>query len=44
VMISVSRPTALAVEMGKALNMTLAFPAGESELVLVCGEQRIKRA
>jgi FdhD protein len=44
VMISVSRPTALAVEMGKALNMTLAFTAGESELVLVCGEQRIKRA
>ena len=43
VMISVSRTTALAVEMGKALNMTLAFP-GKSELVIVCGEHRIKRA
>ena len=43
VVISNSRPTALAVEMGKALNMTLAFP-DESELVIVCGEHRIKRA
>ncbi|MBW1873612.1 MAG: formate dehydrogenase accessory sulfurtransferase FdhD, partial [Deltaproteobacteria bacterium] len=42
-MISVSRTTALAVEMGKALNMTLVFP-GKSELVIVCGEHRIKRA
>jgi len=42
IMISHSRPTALAVEMGKALNMTLAFPAGDSELIIVCGEQRIK--
>lgn len=43
IMISNSRPTSLAVEMGKALNMTLAFPADESELVIVCGEHRIKR-
>ena len=43
VMISNSRPTALAVEMGQALNMTLAFPADESELIIVCGENRIKR-
>lgn len=42
-MISNSRPTALAVEMGKALNMTLAFPAEASELVVVCGEHRILR-
>ena len=42
-MISKSRPTAMAVEMGKALNMTLAFP-DKSELVIVCGENRIKRA
>lgn len=42
--ISISRPTALAVEMGKTLNMTLAFPDVESELVIVCGEHRIKRA
>lgn len=41
VMISNSRPTALAAEMGRALNMTLAFPAGESELTIVCGENRI---
>ncbi len=42
VMISHSRPTALAVEMGQALNMTLAFPASESELIILCGGQRIK--
>jgi FdhD protein len=43
VIISESRPTALAVEMGNALNMTLAFSYGKSELVIVCGENRIKR-
>lgn len=43
VVISESRPTALAVEMGNALNMTLAFSYDESELVIVCGENRIKR-
>jgi FdhD protein len=42
-MISNSRPTALAAEMGQTLNMTLAFPAGESELIIVCGENRIVR-
>jgi len=42
-MISNSRPTALAAEMGQALNMTLAFPADESELIIVCGEKRIVR-
>jgi FdhD protein len=41
VMISNSRPTALATEMGQALNMTLAFPAAESELIIVCGDNRI---
>ena len=41
VMISKSRPTALAVEMGRALNMTLAFPGEASELAVVCGERRI---
>ncbi len=40
-MISGSRPTSLAVEMGTALNMTLAFPSNGSELVVVCGEERI---
>ncbi len=43
VMISNSRPTALAVDMGKSLNMTLAFPGRDSELIIVCGEERIKR-
>ena len=43
IVFSESRPTGLAVDMGKALNMTLAFPASESELVIVCGEDRIKR-
>jgi FdhD protein len=43
VLISESRPTALAVEMGNSLNMTLAFSYGGSELVIVCGESRIKR-
>ncbi|NNL43434.1 MAG: formate dehydrogenase accessory sulfurtransferase FdhD [Desulfobacterales bacterium] len=41
IVISNSRPTALAAEMGQALNMTLAFPAEESELIIVCGEKRI---
>jgi FdhD protein len=43
VMISNSRPTALATEMGQTLNMTLAFPDKGSELVIVCGEERIVR-
>jgi FdhD protein len=41
IMISNSRPTALAVEMGKALDMTLAFPAAKKELIVVCGDMRI---
>jgi FdhD protein len=43
VIISDSRPTALAAEMAKALNMTLAFPSEESDLIIVCGEHRIVR-
>jgi FdhD protein len=39
--ISDSRPTALAAEMAGGLNMTLAFPSDESDLVIVCGGQRI---
>jgi FdhD protein len=39
--ISMSRPTALAAEMGKALNMTLACTAKELELIFICGENRI---
>jgi len=44
ILVSKSRPTSLAVEMGRSLNMTLAFPARGSEsteLVVVCGEDRI---
>jgi FdhD protein len=41
IIISNSRPTALAAEMGQTLNMTLAFPAKENELIIVCGEKRI---
>lgn len=41
--ISKSRPTALAAEMGRALNMTLACVFGESELIIVCGEDRIRK-
>ena len=41
IMISKSRPTALAVQMGQALNMTLACTDKASELILVCGENRI---
>ena len=41
-MISHSRPTTLAVEMAKALNMTLVFRNNGSELVIVCGAERIE--
>jgi len=43
IMVSKSRPTALAVEMGRTLNMTLACSSEESELIVFCGEQRIGR-
>ncbi|MFC1853885.1 formate dehydrogenase accessory sulfurtransferase FdhD [candidate division CSSED10-310 bacterium] len=42
-MLSHSRPTSLAVEMGKSLNITLAFPENESELIIVCGQNRIQK-
>lgn len=41
IMIGMSRPTALAAEMGQALNMTLACTARPSELIVVCGGQRL---
>jgi FdhD protein len=41
IMISKSRPTALAATMGRALNMTLACTGKDSEFILVCGENRI---
>jgi FdhD protein len=44
IIISHSRPTALAVEMAKDLNLTLGFPENGSKLVVVCGEERIRSA
>lgn len=41
VMVGKSRPTALAVEMGRTLNMTLACSPKKSELILFSGEHRI---
>lgn len=41
IIISKSRPTALAAAMGRALNMTLACTAKESELIVVSGKDRI---
>ena len=41
IMISKSRPTAFAIEMGQALNMTLACTAKKSELIVFCGQNRI---
>jgi len=41
ILISMSRPTTLAAEMGQALNMTLACANQESDLLLFCGENRI---
>jgi len=41
IIISNSRPTALAAEMGKALNMTLACTDKECDLIIVCGKERI---
>lgn len=41
--ISKSRPTALAVDMGKSLNMTLACAFESKNLIIFSGETRIKR-
>ncbi len=41
IMIGMSRPTALAAEMGRDLNMTLACTDKESDLIVFCGENRI---
>ncbi|MBW2609833.1 MAG: formate dehydrogenase accessory sulfurtransferase FdhD [Deltaproteobacteria bacterium] len=43
IIFSTSRPTALAVTLGEQLNMTLACAAREGELIVFCGEERIKR-
>ena len=41
--VSKSRPTALAVDMGKSLNMTLACAFESKNLIIFSGENRIKR-
>jgi FdhD protein len=41
IVVGMSRPTALAAEMGRALNMTLACTARRSELIIACGRERI---
>jgi len=41
ILVSISRPTALAVELGKSLNMTLACMGKESGLLVFCGEERL---
>jgi len=43
ILISISRPTALAVEIGKNLNMTLACAVKESGFLVFCGEERFTR-
>jgi FdhD protein len=41
ILISLSRPTALAVEFGQELNMTLACKGEDSEFLVFCGEERL---
>jgi len=43
ILVSISRPTALAVELGQRLNMTLACMGKESGLLVFCGEERLTR-
>jgi FdhD protein len=43
IMISISRPTALAVELGRSLNMTLACTRKKSGLMIFSGEERLDR-
>jgi len=41
IILAISRPTSLAVELASQLNMTLACPADESGFLIFCGEQRL---
>ena len=43
VLMSASRPTALAVDMACSLNMAVAFSADDAAVTVVCGEDRIVR-
>lgn len=42
ILIGMSRPTALAVELGRALNITLASIRKKREFLVFCGEERFK--
>lgn len=42
IILAISRPTSLAVELASRLNMTLASPDDESGLLIFCGEERLK--
>lgn len=42
IILAISRPTSLAVELAAKLNMTLASPADESGLLIFCGAERLK--
>ena len=44
IIISMSRPTALAVDLGRNLNMTLACRAKKSGLMIFSGEERLDRS
>ena len=41
ILLSVSRPTSFAVEIGKKLNMTLACTDRDSGLIILCGSKRL---
>lgn len=41
ILIGISRPTAMAVELGKSLNMTLACSSQDNGLLVFCGEERL---
>lgn len=41
ILISMSRPTALAVELGRTLNMTLACSSKKSGFLVFCGKERL---
>ena len=43
ILISLSRPTALAVELGRSLNMTLICAGNGPGLMVFCGEERVTR-
>ena len=43
ILIALSRATALAVELGRKMNMTLAWMSRREVIFVFCGEQRLQR-